>query len=66
MVKQTLTFDSGLADLRLAFKADVVNLEMQKPLLIGSVVIQNASGTHVDSKKNSIIAVLIYRLLQKN
>lgn len=51
LVKQTLTFDSGQADLRLAFKADVVNLEMQKPLLLGSVEIQNASGTHVDSKK---------------
>ena len=51
LVKQTLTFDSGQADLRLAFKADVVNLEMQKPFLIGSVVIQNASGTHISSKK---------------
>lgn len=37
IVKQTVTFGSGQADLRLAFKADVVNLEMQKPLLIGSV-----------------------------
>nr|WP_315176138.1 AsmA-like C-terminal region-containing protein [uncultured Flavobacterium sp.] len=51
IVKQTVTFGSGQADFQLTFKADVVNLEMQKPLLIGSVVIQNASGTHVDSKK---------------
>ena len=51
MIGKTLSFGSGKADLRLAFKADVVNLEMQKPFLIGSVVIQNASGTHISSKK---------------
>nr|WP_315146165.1 AsmA family protein [uncultured Flavobacterium sp.] len=30
IVKQTVTFGGGQADLRLTFKADVVNLEMQK------------------------------------
>lgn len=51
MIGKTLSFGNGKADLRLTFKADVVNLEMQKPFLIGSVVIQNASGTHISSKK---------------
>ncbi|MGL2993715.1 hypothetical protein [Flavobacterium sp. TSSA_36] len=51
MIGKTLSFGNGKADLHLTFKADVVNLEMQKPFLIGSVVIQNASGTHISSKK---------------
>lgn len=50
-IQEYLNFSKGNADIKVLFKADVVNLEMQKPLLIGSVVIQNASGSHVDSKK---------------
>ncbi len=63
MIGKTLSFGSGKADLHLTFKADVVNLEMQKPFLIGSVVIQNASGTHISSKKkfkNSNVDLSVY------
>lgn len=51
MVNKTLSFQNGQADLRLNFKADVVNLQMQKPFLIGSVLIKNANGMHLSSKK---------------
>jgi uncharacterized protein involved in outer membrane biogenesis len=49
---ETLKFNKGTADVRLAYKADIVNFQLNKPLLSGLVEIKNADISYVPRKLN--------------
>lgn len=49
---ETLTFSKGIADVKLAYKADIVNFQLNKPLLAGIIDIKNADVNYVPRKLN--------------
>ena len=53
-------FANGTADLKLHYKADVINLRLNKPLLSGNIVFKNADVTYTPKQlhlKNSSLAL---------
>ncbi|MBE9600919.1 AsmA family protein [Pedobacter sp. MC2016-24] len=49
---ETLKFSKGTADVKLAYRADIVNFQLNKPLLSGVVDIKNADVNYVPRKLN--------------
>ncbi|WP_419699528.1 AsmA-like C-terminal region-containing protein [Mucilaginibacter sp. NFX135] len=62
--EQSLTFTKGTADITMAYKADLVNYELNKPLLNGVVNIKNADVSYLPRNlhfKNTGIALRFYK-----
>jgi hypothetical protein len=49
---ETLKFGKGRADVRLAYRADIVNFQLNKPLLAGVIDIKDADVSYVPRKLN--------------
>jgi AsmA-like C-terminal region len=49
---KVLRFNAGTADLTLHFKADVINLELNKPYVAGNININNAEFTYLPNSLN--------------
>nr|DAH99171.1 MAG TPA: AsmA family protein [Caudoviricetes sp.] len=62
--EQSLKFTKGTADITMAYKADLVNYELNKPLLDGVVNIKNADVSYLPRNlhfKNTGIALRFYK-----
>lgn len=50
--EETLKFTKGIADVKLAYKADIVNFRLSKPYVVGTVDISDADVSYVPRKLN--------------
>ncbi|MBB6129189.1 AsmA family protein [Mucilaginibacter lappiensis] len=62
--EQSLKFTKGTADIKMAYKADLVNYELNKPLLDGVINIKNADVSYLPRNlhfKNTGVALRFYK-----